>query len=171
MLQNLDHLFLAPPAPVAVPRAYWLYPELDILASNVMLVEPSSTEFSRVQDAIHTSRDTDTERDIINKVYGSSAMVLPHRHYALLTSEFRAEDHMPFLRSRKEKWDPMEAYNAAKLVHFSDWPVPKPWLKASQKEWDGHLPKCEMKGSMSDCTGRDLWTGFYKEFKELRQVC
>lgn len=170
MLQNLDHLFLAPPTPLAVTRAYWLYPELDILASNVMLVEPSPTEFSRVQDAIHMSRDTDTERDVINKIYGTSAMVLPHRQYALLTSEFRREDHMSFLRSKKEKWDPMEAYNSAKLVHFSDWPVPKPWLEASQKDWDSHLPKCEIKGGMDDCTARDLWTRFYKEFRERRQV-
>ncbi|KAG8717253.1 hypothetical protein FRC11_003803, partial [Ceratobasidium sp. 423] len=48
VLNNLDHLFLAPQARIALPRAYWL--EKGKLASHIMVVTPSESLMSRVRD-------------------------------------------------------------------------------------------------------------------------
>ena len=66
--------------------------------------------------------------DIINRLYGKSAMVLPHRPYTILTNEFRhsrKEDHSNWLGDPEEEWDPKKVFREARHVHFSDWPLSK----------------------------------------------
>ncbi|KAI6768638.1 hypothetical protein HG531_010827 [Fusarium graminearum] len=128
ILQNMDELFLLPPAPVAMPRAYWMLPDADMLSSQVILIQPSKTEFSRVQARIDSASKNDYDMEIVNDLYGHSALVLPHRPYDMITGEYREENHTKYLGSDAETWDPVAAYNEAKLIHFSDWPIPKPWI-------------------------------------------
>jgi len=96
----MDELFFLPSAPIAMPRAYWLTNR--IFSSLVMLVEPSNTEFARVQNAVDHRSSGDFDMEIVNTVYSDNCIVLPHRHYALLTSEFRSHDHSTFLGSTEE---------------------------------------------------------------------
>ncbi|KAJ6006999.1 hypothetical protein N7522_005350 [Penicillium canescens] len=42
-----DELFLLPPCPVALPRAYWLNPDDQVLSSQLLLIKPSQLEFNR----------------------------------------------------------------------------------------------------------------------------
>ena len=170
LLQNLDELFLLPPVPVAMPRAYWLWPDDQKLSSQVNLIQPSEVEFSRVMDKIAEAEGKDYDMEIMNYLYRDSALVLPHRPYDLLTGEFTAKDHKYYLGSDTEEWDPLAVYNEAKLVHFSDWPVPKPWLATPESLQQAKQPDCVSTPDGEDCTARELWNGFYSDFRDLRKV-
>jgi hypothetical protein len=174
VLQNLDELFLLPPSPVAMPRAYWLYPQEKKLASHIVLLQPSATEFARVMDAVRDAAPGDYDMEILNRLYGDSALVLPHRPYALLTREYFREpwNHSHYLGSDREQWDPVAVYSEAKYLHFSDWPMPKPWLPADEELRLQVQPKCYVNdGGVESCAERELWNGWRNEFKERRKVC
>ncbi|KAJ5051618.1 uncharacterized protein L3040_001393 [Drepanopeziza brunnea f. sp. 'multigermtubi'] len=172
VLQTMDELFLLPPAPVAVPRAYWL--DKPYLSSQIALIEPSAAEFKRVKDAIDAAAPGDFDMEIINNLYGKDCIVIPHRRYGLITREFRSErPHSEYLGNDHEEWDPEKAFKEAKFLHFSDWPAPKPWLPMSESARNANQPKCvELSGGAGDCRGRDLWLGFYSDFRKRRKdIC
>jgi hypothetical protein len=121
----MDELFLLPASPVAAPRAYWDEPDYGFLGSYVMLIQPSEFEFNRILTAIMASNPGEYDMEIINKLYRGNALVIPHRPYGLLSGEFRNKEHSKYLGNLEEDWDPEKALRDAKLVHFSDWPVPK----------------------------------------------
>jgi hypothetical protein len=173
LLQDMDELFLMPSVPVAMPRAYWLWPEKEILSSLVVLIEPSEAEFARIEAKIDAASENDYDMEIVNYLYRDSALVLPHRKYAMLTGEFRGEGHSKYLGSDVEIWDPAAVYNEAKLVHFSDWPLPKPWLDIPEQQRLELQPKCaELADGAEDCTARIIWNSFYTDFKAKRkEVC
>lgn len=187
LLKNLDHLFLLPSAPVAMPRAYWAdVPSPDPnqsqpwpLTSLLLLLEPNRAEFKVLLETL-TSWRTDPnvtthgdgkkyDMDLLNYRYGSSALVLPQRPYALLTAEFRNKDHTPYLGPHAH-WDAQKALDEAALVHFSDWPLPKPWTMWSADALAEIQPKCtDEKG---ECVERKIWKGLYEDFRvKRRDIC
>jgi alpha-N-acetylglucosamine transferase len=170
VLQSMDELFLLPPAPVAMPRAYWL--STPYLSSQIVLIQPSTQEFARVHEAIQTAQGGDFDMEIVNNLYSKDCMVIPHRRYDLITGEFRGQGaHESYLGNRYETWDPEVAVKEAKFLHFSDWPVPKPWLEAAEKVMSDNQPKCQQfHNGTEDCRARDLWLGFYEDFRTRRQV-
>lgn len=170
--QTMDELFLLPSTPIAMPRAYWL--DQPFLSSQLAVIEPSTTEWNRISKHMDSNPEGGFDMDILNTLYGKSALVLPHRRYDLLTAEFRKElnQHEPYLGS-KEKWNGTKVVEEAKYVHFSDWPVRKPWLVDDEGRKE-QMPKCVegKEGKKSDCTNRDIWVGFYKGYKEKRkEIC
>jgi len=174
ILQTMDELFLIPSCPVAMPRAYWLDFEKRILSSQLVLIEPSEFEFNRVMKAINEAKSNDYDMEIVNNLYRDSALILPHRPYDLLTGEFKSSKHADYLGNSEEEWDPEQALKEAKFLHFSDWPVPKPWISASPSVITSNQPKCfpNPKTDQEDCRSRDFWLGFYSDFRERRQkVC
>ncbi|KAK9251415.1 nucleotide-diphospho-sugar transferase [Lipomyces tetrasporus] len=116
VLQTMDELFIAPSAPVAMPRAYWLNFDDRILSAQLILIEPSVSEFNRPNDY---------DMEIVNNLYKDSCLILPHRPYNLLTGEFRSDKHSDYLGNSEEESDPEKTFKVAKFRHFSDWPVPK----------------------------------------------
>ncbi|KAI1744409.1 glycosyltransferase family 8 protein [Xylaria scruposa] len=172
ILQPMDELFLMPPCPVAMPRAYWLFPKDKILSSQLMLVQPSEVEFDRIMNQVESSGRNDYDMEIVNQLYADSAMILPHRPYDLLTGEFRGDDHKNYLGTDREEFDPATIFNEAKYLHFSDWPVPKPWIPMSDNIRQDKQPKCVTKNGQEDCSARELWNGFYNDFTQRRStVC
>ena len=168
----MDELFTIPTTPLAAPRAYWLYPDKrPFLSSQLILVEPSTLEFDRIAAAIAAASSKEFDMEIVNNLYGTSCIVLPHRRYDLITGEFRRDSHDAYLGNEVETWDADAALNEAKFLHFSDWPVPKPWIKADEALLQKHQPQCP--GSEEQgCRERDLWRGFYTDFAKRRQeVC
>ncbi|GAB7341555.1 hypothetical protein MBLNU457_7767t1 [Dothideomycetes sp. NU457] len=168
VLQSMDELFLLPSAPVAMPRAYWLE---NTLSSQIMLIEPSAFEFKRIRSAFAQRDLEDFDMEIVNKLYGNDSIVLPHRRYDLVSGEFRARDHARYLGSREERWDPEAVFEEAKYVHFSDWPMPKPWVPHTEETEVALRPGCEMVGEEEDCRARDIWLSLYADFVERRKVC
>jgi len=168
-IQSMDELFLLPPAPVAMPRAYW--GASHSLSSAMMLVTPSSFEFQRILDAIKHRSYEDFDMEIVNTLYGDDALVIPHRHYILLTGDFRRKTHTRYLGSAEAVWDPRKELNDAKFVHFSDWPYPKPWIMPEEDQKNEVEPKCTP-GPDDDCESANIWYGLYDDFRRRRlDVC
>lgn len=178
VLNNMDELFFLPPAPVAMPRAYWEFPERKRLSTGLIVLQPSRREYSALMDAAK-SNDSDSAGDrydmeLLNDRYGDSALVLPHRQYGLMSGEFRSKDHKNFLGNGDEVWDPDRALTEAKFVHFSDWPLPKPWIMWPQKLLAEMQPKCNHKPGTyeeSGCRDREVWKELYADFRKRRKVC
>jgi alpha-N-acetylglucosamine transferase len=171
VLQTMDELFLIPPSPVAMPRAYWL--GQPFLSSQLVLIQPSHMEYQRVANAIENSTSDEYDMEIFNNLYGRSGFVLPHRPYNLLTGEFRSTSHGNYMGNSEEVWDPEVQLNEAKFLHFSDYPVPKPWLPREPSVMEEYQPKCEqdpVTGNVTDCRAQNMWLGFYNDFAERRKV-
>ena len=166
----MDELFLLPRAQVAMMRAYWHLPKLRTLTSLFLLLEPSEFELGRLREVASGRKENEYDMEILDHVYGDSAMILPHQHYGLLSGEFRSRDHKNFLGNDYEAWDPERVLEEASLVHFSDWPLPKPWIL-----WPGTLvsqmvPKCRDVGGIADCRDKDIWLKLYSDFRQRRKV-
>ncbi|KAF2144950.1 glycosyltransferase family 8 protein [Aplosporella prunicola CBS 121167] len=174
LLQNMDELFFLPPAPIAIPRAYWLDPKEHVLTSLLDVITPSAFEFDRIQRQIANHSANEFDMEIINNLYGDNCLVIPHRPYGLLSGEFRASNHHAYLGSDEETWDPVKVWREAKLIHFSDWPYPKPWIKASDQATEERKPACHKNetGGVKDCRGQEIWLELYKDFSRRREaVC
>ncbi|KAJ5937025.1 Glucose N-acetyltransferase 1 [Penicillium verhagenii] len=181
LLQDLDELFFLPKTPIAMPRAYWLLPEINTLSSLIAVIEPSFREYTDLQEIIQPALfgqlDINTtehryDMEVLNERYGESAMVLPHRPYGLLSGEFRKKNHRSYLGSHEE-WNPDKALAEAKFVHFSDWPLPKPWVMWPLKQLVEMQPSCNnLPGTPeeSGCRDREVWKGLYDDFRRRRKV-
>lgn len=167
----MDELFLLPSTPVAMPRAYWLKPEDNILSSQLVLIEPSDSEFLRINKAIKEKEEQDFDMEIVNNLYKHNCFVLPHRPYNLLSGEFRGHNHSRYLGSDTEAWDPERILAEVKLLHFSDWPYPKPWIKASDGQTKDRMPTCHVGlNGKEDCRAQKVWLWLYEDFRERRKV-
>lgn len=183
LLQHLDDLFLLPPVPVAMPRAYWtkVGPLSDQgaqawpLTSLMILLKPSTRDFQFMMSTLNAWRTASDfgsidkyDMDLLNHRFGSSAMVLPQRPYALLSSEFRSTEHSAYLGEPRSiaRWDPDAVLKEAKLVHFSDWPLPKPWTMWSTEALVEMQPQCSGGG---ECRERKIWKDLYDDFRHRRR--
>jgi hypothetical protein len=182
--QHMDELFLLPKTPIAMPRAYWSDGTSSLwqLTSLIMLVEPNPHEIPAMMDALQQwqthpdyAKSKKYDMDLLNHRFGASAMVLPHRPYTMLTAEFRSKNHSTYLGFRnghepdpRGHWDPDKALKEAKLVHFSDWPLPKPWVMWSAEALSEMQPDCggEKKGT---CREREIWKKLYDDFRHRRK--
>ncbi|KAI2486698.1 Alpha-N-acetylglucosamine transferase [Pyrenophora tritici-repentis] len=173
VLDHMDELFLLPSTPVAMPRAHWF--DDFSLSSQVIVAEPSEETWLRVENAADNHEGNDYDMDILNKLFINSSMVIPHRKYNFLSGEFRKSPHghEAYLGSRTEKWDPRKALAEAKYVHFSDWPMPKPWIAPTSKQLEETLPRCwDVEGVGEDCTDRFLWLELRDDFsKRRKRIC
>lgn len=171
--KHLDELFMLPKHSVAMTRAYWALPDKKALTSMVVVLEPAYKEFTRLMDAAKAARKDgiNFDMDILNNFYENTAIVLPHRHYGLISGEFRSEKHEYFLGNPADEWNPQRALKEASLVHFSDWPVPKPWVMWPRNILSEKQPKCrQMENGKDDCRNRKAWLALYDDFRHRRKV-
>ncbi|CAG8052055.1 unnamed protein product [Penicillium olsonii] len=176
LFQPMDELFLIPSSPVAMPRAYWKDPTEKPFTSALILVEPSAAQFARMVEAISDANPSTTfDMEIMNQIYGDTAQTIPHRPYTLLSGELRSNDHAAYIGGENEAWDAERILREAKYVHFSDWPIPKPWFEASKSVLEKAQPACAFDpstGLHDDCRTRDLWLGLYEDFRLRRtNIC
>jgi len=158
-----------------MPRAYWMNESHPQLSAQVMLLEPSTTMFERLQTVVAQSDNNASEMDILSNIFYDSALVLPHRKYNLVTSELRKKDdeHSAYLGSDDEAWDVDAVMAEASYLHFSDWPVRKPWVTNNDWFLRSYAPACKKrKGQAPDCHQREIWQDFYSDFlTRRRKVC
>ncbi|PKY03740.1 nucleotide-diphospho-sugar transferase [Aspergillus campestris IBT 28561] len=183
VLNNMDELFFLPSAKVAMPRAYWALPDTKQLSALVVVIEPSYREYTALMDnagaaiygQVGVSETTRYDVSLLNDRYADSALVLPHRQYGLVSSEFRRDDHRNFLGNEYEDWDPERVLAEAKIVHFADAPLPKPWIMWPQKLLVETLPKCKISpgtAQESGCQDRQVWRDLYNSFRRRRRdIC
>jgi len=196
LLQNIDELFFLPlsrGSPVAMPRAYWRLDEPEAqggghrLTSLLIVLEPLAQEAEALWD-MATGLDNNSYSDLqpnalfdmelLNRRYFESALTIPHRPYGLVTGEFRRpgkNNHTRYLGNDHELWDPHAALQEAKLVHFSDWPLPKPWILWPNNLMREMQPECEFDTGTANergCEDRKVWKGLYDDFRRRRKdVC
>lgn len=76
--------------------------------------------------------------------------------------------------NKGEIWDPEKEIWEAKYIHFSDYPLPKPWEEITEKMVGENEPKCSEGGKerngREDCGDRDVWRKVYRSFRERRKV-
>jgi lipopolysaccharide biosynthesis glycosyltransferase len=179
VLQNLDELFLLPSAPVAMPYVYWGSPTGWLFSSQMMLITPSATAFSQISSAIKGAKADEYDMDILNTLFRNRILRIPQRPYNLLSGEFRRTNHKQYLgpasqRAYAKPWDPDAILAEARFLHFSDWPVPKPWMRASQEVLNKYMPKCRKSEwfGASNCRDRAVWLKLYVDFAVRRKtVC
>lgn len=184
VLNSMDHYFLAPLSRLAVPRAYWLNnPEgasfaEQTICSHIMLLQPDEYYYHALMN--ETQRSADFDMEIINHLFKSSAMILPHRRLALLTGELRTREHQSYLSEEPDaEWNAHAEVSKSVLVHFSDWPLPKPWRPRTKEQWERALPECDPEDQRDKeredrppCADRSAWTSFYDEYEtERNAVC
>ena len=197
LLQSIDELFFVPlstGSPIAMPRAYWKLDEPvsqgggpHILTSLLVVLEPLAREAEALWDqAAGLDNGTVTsltpghlfDMEILNTRYTNTALTLPHRPYALVTGEFRRKgphNHTSYLGDADERFDPEAIIREAKVIHFSDWPLPKPWIMWPNSLMRETRPECEVDNGMpteSGCEARKIWLDLYDDFRRRRKdVC
>lgn len=177
LLSSLDELFALPPTPIAMPRAYW-YKSLPLpFTPLVMVIEPNVDEFERFKNIIDEGAETvlikahKFDMVLVNDRFEHSATVLPHQQYALLTREFSEHNHTAYFGNTFEAWDAEKALKEAKLVHFSDWPLPKPWIMWPTDGLVEMQPDCGGKHK-DTCAERKIWKHLYNDFRQRRKdIC
>ncbi|KAJ3515545.1 hypothetical protein NLJ89_g1690 [Agrocybe chaxingu] len=170
-LRNMDHLFLAPQARIALPRAYWL--DKGQLASHIMIITPSDALLSRVKKWVDNIDKQGFDMELVNSLSASSALVLPHRGYAMLTGEFRNSNHSKYLAEDgpEASWDPRAELSRSFYIHFSDWPPPKPWISATKYQIEQTQPACNPE-ERETCGNRKHWQSVYDLYHKLKdRVC
>jgi hypothetical protein len=177
LLGSLDELFLLPQTPIAMPRAYWTDSKPWPLSTKLMVIKPNLAELEKFKRLMEGGGDDMLVRihrydmEILNERYEENALVLPHRPYALRTAEFRRHNHKDYLGDADEKWDAEKVYKEAKLVQFSDHPLPPPWYTWPQGSVEEMQPDCDGNGE-GTCAERRIWKGLYQDFRNRRKnVC
>ncbi len=174
VLNSLDELFFLPPAPIAMPYVYWSKPAGWRLSNQIMVIQPSSADFSDIEKIVKSANPDETDMGIVYKLYNKTLMRLPQRPYHILSEEFRLKDteHNRYLGTSQESWDASEILRQTKLVHFFDPPIPEPWI-ASITTWEKYTPRCVATAYRNfNCDNRDAWVRFYKDYDNRRKnVC
>ncbi|CAI6338774.1 unnamed protein product [Periconia digitata] len=177
LLAHLDDLFHLPATPMAMPRAYWYKAKPWPLSSVLMVLTPSLAELARFTSEMDKGADEALvaahkfDMQLVNDRFEHSAMVIPHRPYIMLSGEFRAKNHSSYLGNTFEEWDPAAALAEARIVHFSDWPLPKPWIMWPHEGLAEMQPDCAGRGA-GGCEDRRIWKELYGDFrKRRRDVC
>ncbi|KAE8393606.1 hypothetical protein BDV23DRAFT_170043 [Aspergillus alliaceus] len=147
--RHMDELFLLPPYPIAIPRAYRLNTSDIKLCTRVMLVQPSEFEFHRILRSIDAGGPPEYAMEVMNILYKRNALVLPHRFTLSV-----------YMVSSLESWDPDRVLSEAKYLHFSDWPVFKPWIETPAEMMEAEQPACDRPYQRQTCHAHELWLGF-----------
>lgn len=174
VLKSLDDIFLLPKAPVAMPFVFWGLPTGWSFSSQMLLLTPSATTFTQMASAIKNAKADEYDMDILNRLFNRRILKIPQRPFNLLSGEFRRRSHAAYLSSQSEKWDADAIFNEAYFLHFSDWPIPKPWMVAPKELLNKHMPKCQKNEwfGATDCRDRAVWLKLYWDFAVMRKnVC
>ncbi|ODQ80790.1 glycosyltransferase family 8 protein [Babjeviella inositovora NRRL Y-12698] len=180
-----------------------------VFGSHFMVVKPNMKIYKALINAIWWKKAHEYDMDIINKVFNPSklaarklqykTLVLPQQVYGGLTGEFRMDDHSVFMADAPDlpaamvkgtkgywtQWNAFGALDKLKLVHFSDFPYPKPWFHLHPKsENHQYRIECEelikyVEGMdkivhkpriIEDCDAVEAWKGFYEEYADRMEV-
>jgi hypothetical protein len=108
------------------------------------------------------------DMDVMNDLYRDQCLVLPNE-YDFLSGELRETNHTKYLGNSLLPWNATAEVNKAYYVHFSDFPLPKPWLVGpEQLRQNTTGPVCP--GSNS-CSERQLWLSLYETFRDGMRHC
>lgn len=192
-----------------------LHHRSDFFASHVIVARPSNAVFRELMKYVHnpliwhlTNRQglrkrSDYDMEVLNKYLDDKIRIellikvgiLPHQRYGIITGEFKEKSHDRFLlqpqhlylstEEGQEEWDAWKVLAGAKLVHFSDAPIPKPWEQQDNfdfynvykiychdetfnegrfnAQYPVHRPRL-----VADCKAAEAWDWIMAEFERYR---
>jgi alpha-N-acetylglucosamine transferase len=79
--KSLDSLFELPSADLATPRAYWL--GSSTISSTLMVIEPSSSLWSKVETGIASLKPHEYDMDLVNQLFNGTVLMLPGSYVTL----------------------------------------------------------------------------------------
>lgn len=104
----------------------------------------------------------------IHGLFKPSVLILPYTKYGLLSKSIDDKREKDLLKNAilgYEREENDDRIQDAKFIHFSDYPLSKPWFYTNSDEI-----QCSEEHSISDeyC---QLWKSLYKEFLDARTMC
>ena len=172
---NLDELFLIPASPVAMPYIYYGQADGWRFSTQLTLMTPSPDSFYKISDAIQALSPIEDDLSVLEAQFRGQIIKLPQRPFALMAGEYRRTEHTEYIGYQfPKKWDPDYMHKEARILHFSDHPIPPPWIKASQVSSNKNMPKCKNSEwfGASDCRDRAVWFKLYRDYADMRKaVC
>lgn len=112
-----------------------------------------------------------------------SILVLPYARYGFLTGSIKNEDHYPILRndilgckrldtSGKEiPKDVVALTHDAKYIHFSDYPIAKPWMYKSVDDIKCTVDEKKSNNIQAEKKYCHLWNTLYGSYLNDRGIC
>lgn len=172
---NLDELFLIPATPLAMPYVYWGSQGGWQFSTQLTIITPSADSFSRLTDAIKVAPVAEYDISVLERVFHGQIIRIPQRPFALLSGEFRRKSHNQYIGNSFPKiWNADYILYKARILHFSDDPIPKPWFSAGKDLLNRYMPSCEESEGfgVSNCGDRQVWLRLYSDYAERRKaVC
>ncbi|SCU84681.1 LADA_0D03158g1_1 [Lachancea dasiensis] len=112
----------------------------------------------------------------LKSAFTPEVMVLPFREYGLLSSSIKNKMHHELLAnellgyegglaSSESSWK--ELVKKSKYIHYSDWPVSKPWLYAKFDQLECH-PETNADEEKEMC---EVWNSVYRDYWDSRYIC
>ncbi|ODV90366.1 glycosyltransferase family 8 protein [Tortispora caseinolytica NRRL Y-17796] len=173
LLKPIDYLFLLPWDHQIFAHAYWTDLQL---GSYLMVLSPSTHVFNTLWRLVkNRNKDKNIyDMDILSTVSPSylydpshvgatKKYLLPAYPNIMLTGELKTKNHNTFLKSRYAS-QPLSDWPSMRqnisLVHFSDWPDPKPWVFNNIYD---DLPVCD---GLS-CSDHQVWISYHQKYHSL----
>lgn len=183
---------------------------MDFFANHVMVITPLVEVYEELMRYVHSPwwwhivkrsslrKFGEYDMEVMNKwiddrlrAQNIRVGILPHKTYGVLTGEFREPYHrrftvepqyLPFVgKYESMEWDAKSAVRAAKLVHFSDAPLPKPWEEEDyEMEYNAFRIACARDAGagdwakygqwkprlVEDCDAAEIWEWIRAKFRE-----
>ncbi|CAI4052302.1 glucose N-acetyltransferase SKDI_15G4570 [Saccharomyces kudriavzevii IFO 1802] len=118
----------------------------------------------------------------VRKLFEPEVLVLPFGRYGLLTGSLRNPQHYPMIFNDVLGYKTLDENGGdvsrdlndtvaySKYIHFSDYPILKPWLYHSTKDF-----KCIVEGKAEDHDAElqacDIWNSIYASYIQSREIC
>lgn len=180
-----------------INKQFSVYGTLSTLDSNLMILPHSAygvlsgTLRIRMYELLHYTDPTEVEcyaRSEFDREQNKSKRKEVEKHaYQIEDHSVLSEDEKASKESKLINEEETErVWEAVKVVHFSDYPIPKPWMKINQyREYVSNMILCEKERAktkkyrskyrpkiIDDCAASKLWNGLYETFQEEREsVC
>lgn len=151
-----------------MPRAYWQGANTTNFTTALMVVRPSSTLWETLQPIIADPHGKGSDMDIINREFRDNITALLSNPYFMTSGTLRHPEMRAVYLGNDEEWDAEKVMREVRLVHFSDWPMQKPWFVDGFEAVKAYMPDCADGGR--DCRDQKAWLGIYNDFCERRAV-
>lgn len=119
----------------------------------------------------------------MKNAFKPEVLILPFGRYGLLTGSLRNKNHYSMMANdvlgykrltEDGKEIPVlidETVSQCKYIHFSDYPLGKPWNYASFKEFECTVDEKNAKDLETERRACEVWNGIYETYLETRKIC
>lgn len=119
----------------------------------------------------------------VRKLFKPEVLVLPFAKYGLLTGSLKNPKHYSMIsndvlgyKNLNENGDEItrnlnDAVTYSKYMHFSDYPIGKPWVYQSIKDIECNVEKEKSRGLELEPQACNVWNSVYESYMQTREIC